>query len=147
MTLFTSDTDKNRFDSRPDRSLLRTARTYLFVSLFTAFFGAVYEWFSFGVYSYFMLYAFAVPLVLGTLPFLMMGMRSRAAAPPLPAGRLWHAGVAVLTVGCLFKGVLDIYGTESDLTPVYWIAGGALLAAALLRAAVKAARTRFSIRF
>ena len=40
--------------------------------------GAVYEHFSFGVYSYFMIYAFSIPLAGGALPFLakfMKGMR------------------------------------------------------------------------
>ena len=34
-------------------------------TLFLVLFGAVYESFSHGVYSYFMLYAFAIPLVFG----------------------------------------------------------------------------------
>ena len=105
---------------------LRTVRNYLFITLFTAFFGAVYETFSFGVYSYFMIYAFAVPLVLGVLPFLLLGMRSRLSGPPL-GRRFWHTGTAVLTVGCIVKGVLDIYGTESTLVYIYWLAGPLLL--------------------
>ena len=50
--------------------------------------------------------------------------------PRLPArygGKLWHTGIATLTVGSLFQDVLEIYGTSSALTPIYWIMGGLLL--------------------
>ena len=68
MTLSTSD---NRY--------LKTSFIYLIVSIVLMIAGAVYEHFSFGVYSYFMIYAFAIPLAGGALPFLakfMKGMRS-----------------------------------------------------------------------
>lgn len=48
----------------------KTALYYLFISLFCILFGAVYELFSHEVYSYFMLYAFVIPLGGGALPFL-----------------------------------------------------------------------------
>ena len=109
----------------PERKRLKAARNYLLVSLFCAFFGAVYELFSHGVYSYFMLYAFAFPLALGTLPEILRGLRG---AEPSPiSAQLWGAGVAALTVGSIFRGILDIYGTSSPLSIVYWIVGGALL--------------------
>lgn len=97
----------------------------LAASLFCALFGAVYEAFGHGVYSYCMIYAFAFPLVLGVLPLLLIGML-RAPYPGRLARNLWHAGIAALTVGSLVSGALEIYGTSSPLTPVYWILGGAL---------------------
>ena len=42
---------------------------YLLVTILCAAFGAVYELFSHGVFSYYMLYAFGVPLLGGVLPF------------------------------------------------------------------------------
>ena len=50
-------------------------------------------------------------------------------------------GVATLTVGCLFPGILDIYGTDSGLGTVYWIAGPPLLVLALLPLLRKRGRT------
>ena len=133
---------------------LALARRDLYAALLCALFGCIYEHFSFGVYSYFMLYAFSVPLVLGVLPFLSMGIRGlwsgkngmknmvekgsddtvskeRAIEWSRGACRLWHAGVAAVTVGFLFKGILDIYGTFSALTYVYWVAGAILLSGAM----------------
>ena len=88
----------------------------------------MYEAFSHGVYSYWMLYAFAFPLALGVLPLLVIRLR-RAPYPNRFARSAWHAGIAALTVFSLVTGVLEIYGTTHPLTAVYWIAGGALLLA------------------
>ena len=90
----------------------------------TALGGFVYEQFSHGVYSGFMVYAFLPPLVLGSCPLLIRALRGKA----LP-GR-WC--VLALTVGCLFQGALEIYGTTSRLVIGYWIAGGACLAGSLV---------------
>lgn len=110
------------------------ALRYLLISLFCALFGAVYEVFSHGVYACGMLYAFAIPLAGGVLPALLlarMGLPLPSCGPQL----LWHFGISALTVGSLFSGALEIYGTASSLTVVYWLAGGTCLLLAVLTAA------------
>ena len=124
--MYTSANENRRLDAA------RAVRNYALVTSFAALFGAVYERFSFGVWSAFMVFAFAVPLVLGVLPWAVNAARPLPVLPPRPARQLWNAGVAVLTVGCLFRGVLDIYGTASALGTVYWIAGPVLLALSLV---------------
>lgn len=57
--------------------MLRLSLYHLIAAIFCAVFGGIYELFSHGVYAYFMIYAFLFPLVLGTLPFLVMGMKAR----------------------------------------------------------------------
>lgn len=113
---------------------LKSVRNFLFITLFCALFGAIYEHFSFGVYSNFMIYAFGWPFVFGALPALyLMGKsddrrKERQKGPSmLWAKRLWHTGIAILTVGSIVRGILDIYGTTSGMTNVYWIVGGAML--------------------
>lgn len=96
-------------------------------TVFLALFGAIYEKFSHEVYSYHMIYAFAVPLLLGVLPDAVLLLRKRH------VGRgalcLWNYGIAMLSVGSVFQGALEIYGTTNSLSIVYPIAGGALLLA------------------
>ena len=114
-----------------DRPALPTAFVCLVISVFVAILGAVYECFSHGVWSAYMVYAFMVPLVLDALPFTLMALRRR----PLPHRwvlNLHHAGVATLTVGSIFEGVLAIYGTTHPMTMVYWFAGPALILLGLL---------------
>lgn len=161
--------------------LIRYSLIYLAAAVFCALFGAVYEIFSHGVFSFFMIYAFAFPLVFGAFPMLWMGLRtakftkeekapvsfetdagedsrfepysgeestdpapyrlnSRESRPEseqvfhLPGSlelNSWGSGIAALTVGSIFRGVLDIYGTTNRLVIVYPVVGGILLAAGL----------------
>lgn len=100
--------------------------TYLLVTIFCAGFGAVYECFSHGVYSYYMIYAFMVPLLGGMLPFYCV-IHFRSKIPRRIARCFQHFGVSTLTVGCLFLGILEIYGTTNRLTILYFIIGGIFL--------------------
>lgn len=114
------------------------ARLYVLAAVNAAVFSAVYEHFSFGVYSPFMIFAFAVPLLMGALAFLLLGRALKKTGTSVPAlvCKFWHAAVATLTVGFLFRGVLDIYGTSSPLGAVYWIASAVLAALSLLALAI-----------
>lgn len=116
--MFTSDINMNR------RRASRTSLIYLIVSLFCVLFGAVYEMFSHEVYSYYMIYAFAFPLLGGTLLFQLISVIGIKHYPHHLSGKLYHSGIAALTVGSIVRGVLDIYGTTNALADYYWIIGG-----------------------
>ena len=108
--------------------MLKTGIVYLLVSLFCFVFGMVYEHFGFGVTSPFMHLAFLIPLLLGALPCLAVALndviRRNTSQRENPAALSFlSAGIATLTVGSLFRGALDIYGTSSPLTVVYPVAG------------------------
>ncbi len=111
----------------------RTLKTHLLGTLagtvFLALFGAVYEVFSHGVYSYWMIYAFAIPLVMGVIPYTILLIRHKT--PEKAFLRLLSAAIAVFSVGCVFIGVLEIYGTTNKLVTVYPIAGSLPLTAAI----------------
>ncbi|MCC8356763.1 MAG: hypothetical protein LJU34_02755 [Oscillospiraceae bacterium] len=107
----------------------RTAFVYLLAAVFCMVFGAVYEHFSHDVYSWYMIYAFAFPLLGGALPFSVMALLDACPVPTRLPLNLYHSGIATLTVGSVFQGVLEIYGTTSRLMRVYWTAGIALTAA------------------
>ena len=113
------------------RFAMNMAKRYLISTIVTAFFGAVYEYFSFGVFSYYMLYAFAFPLVLGIVPWMIIVMDTKDLTgkgfPSKITQNLWGAGITTLTVGAVFHGILDIYGTTSALSKCYFIVGGVLL--------------------
>ena len=112
-------------------------KAYLMATAASAIFGAVYELFSHQVYSRFMIYAFAFPLLLGAIPFFLL--RKRGKPFPGKAAELVHAGVAALTVCSILQGVLEIYGTSNPLTIAYWAVGGALTAAGWLLTFIKQA--------
>lgn len=104
---------------------------YLLVTILCALVGAVYELFSHEVYAYGMLYAFAIPLLGGLLPALLL-LKWNVTLPSDTAPLLWHFGISALTVGSFFSGALEIYGTSSRLTAVYWLLGGVCLLLSLL---------------
>lgn len=110
---------------------------YLAASIVIAAAAAVYGLFSHGVYSYFMTYAFMVPLLAGALPHLTAALKTACGKA---CGSLYEkisgakdaqlALVATLTAGSLLKGVLDIYGTTNRLLAVYPAAAALIVAAA-----------------
>ena len=102
--------------------------TWLKISLFCLLFSAVYEYFSFGVYSVWMIGLFVWPLVLGAGASLLLGK---------DPGRLWNDGVLVLTAGSLLKGIHEIYGTTNVLTGWFLLAGAVLLSSGVLREMMK----------
>ena len=120
MILSTSDIDIQH-------KAAKTAFAYLLISLFCALFGAVYEMYSHGVYSFYMIYAFAFPLAGGTLPFSVFSLLHNPKYPGAVSRNLYHSGIATVTVGCIVRGVLDIYGTTNRLTEIYWYAGVSLI--------------------
>lgn len=107
---------------------IRNSFIYLVISMILAVAGAVYEHFSFGVWSNFMVYAFMIPLAGGALPYMLRYLRGTR--KDAKSEWVWHAGIATLTIGSIVHGILAICGRPNHLTVVYLIAGLALLAGA-----------------
>ncbi len=106
----------------------------LVTAVFIAAFGAVYEHFSFGVYSFYMIYAFAFFLVGGAVFWMLMAKLKKEFSTLFIC--FWNAALTTFTVGSLLKGVLDIYGTSSPLINIFWIVEVLDIAAAFLSEAV-----------
>ncbi len=109
---------------------------YIFATAFVALFGAIYELFSHEVYSYYMIYAFAIPLFLGVIPEIIV-MTAGKKRYYENAQIVWNCGVAALTIGSIFQGILDIYGTTNKLIIVYPVAGFTMLAVGIIVALKK----------
>ena len=131
---------------------------YLAASVIIAAAAAVYGLFSHGVFSYFMTYAFMIPLLAGALPHLLAAMKANGPETMTVAGpegtadaadasakasdiaeKLFDmkdaqfALVATLTAGSLLKGALDIYGTSNALLIAYPVMGALIIAAAAVK--------------
>lgn len=108
----------------------RHALAFAAASLFCAIFAAVYESFSHGVVSLFMVLMFLIPLIPGAGVHLILSAKHLLLSRP--ARNLYNAGIAALTVGSCLEGVLEIYGTSSDIVLVYPAAGVLLIIAAVI---------------
>ena len=115
-------------------STATSLRRYALAALLCAAFSAVYEHFSHGVWSVWMVMLFAYPLVLGVVPALLERMLDFEA--PMTSRQIWACGVMTLAVGSCLRGVLEIYGTTSPLVVFYQPVGLALMSLALLVLAV-----------
>lgn len=122
--------------------LNNTKRLYIYVAitLFCGLFSFVYEHFSHDVYSSYMVYLFAFPLVLGVLP---QGLA--LLFPKLGRGGPWQPvihgfAVATLTVGSLLQGIVEIYGTSTRYITYYFAAGAVLLLMSTVMWAAKPAK-------
>ena len=139
--MFTSVTNNKEFSSigagnadwaaaetgRRSNAAGRIALNYLAASVICAAIGLIYELFSHGVWSTYMTLGWVFPLVLGTLPNLIIRLTG-AREPGVAAENVYACGIATFTTGCMLKGVLEIFGTTSHLLKVYPIAGTALTA-------------------
>ena len=108
-----------------EKDLKLNLRWHLIAAGFLAVFGGIYELFSHGVYSGWMIFAFTVPLFLGALPYALLLHLNRT--PGKAFRNLWNAGIACLSVGSVFQGVLVIYGTTNSLIIAYPIAGSTFM--------------------
>ncbi len=113
-------------------SARRLLRRYIILTIFCGLFGFVYELFSHGVYSNYMVLMFLFPLLGGALPALLLRLLPAAAYPKQASLNAWGCAVATLTVGSCLSGVFEIYGSTSSLIRAYWLAGAALYALAIL---------------
>lgn len=124
--MFISETENQR------KHIGKTGLVYLITALFCAVFGAVYERFSHDVHSGYMIYAFLFPLAGGALPFCGMALLGCRKLPGRLAVNLYNAGIAALTVGSIFHGILQIYGTTNRLSRIYWFLGAEFAIAGIL---------------
>ena len=128
--MFTSANLQTKTDVAAEKTNGTTAAGMLYFTVFAALFGAIYERFSHAVYSYYMIYAFAIPLIGCVLPHTIL--QGQKAQPPRPVAiKLWNYGIVTLTVGSLAKGALDIYGTTRYLVLIYPVCGLLFCLAAL----------------
>ena len=122
-------------------SAIKTGMKYFAASVVIATAAAVYGLFSHGVYSYYMTYAFMIPLLAGAMPHFLTAMKEEGqkadkSEEKKPSGfadifdvyEAQLAFVTTLTAGSLLKGALDIYGTTNRLLIIYPVIALLLLA-------------------
>ena len=104
---------------------MKKSLIYLGISIFVFIFGQIYEYFSHGVYSSYMMFAFLIPFIGLFIPSLLNNLilkRKITDNVTLP----WKCGIATLTVGSIYKGILEIYGISGTFEHVYLIIGSLL---------------------
>lgn len=89
-------------------------------SLIIFLFSIIYESFSHGVYSNYMMFAFLVPLILENLLILFLLTNKKISNI---SNQFLQAGIVTWTIGAIIMGVLEIYGTTNQLVKFYFPVG------------------------
>lgn len=114
----------------------KTGIIFFGFSIFCIVFAAIYEIFSHQVYSAYMIGAFLYPLLGGSIPMAIFYKMKGAFFPNILARYGYYSGIATLTVGSIFQGVLEIYGTTNTLSAIYWYVGIGLVAFGIIAWAI-----------
>lgn len=134
MTLSISDTDN--ITGVFDRAKRRSRILYSASALFFFIFQLIYEHFSHSVISYYMVFAFLIPIAGGLLSelwFRVFRTGSSASSGIFFCSLQLLAGAVMwLTLGSVFEGVLQIYGTTNRLIIVFVIAGCVQMAVSMV---------------
>ena len=92
----------------------------ILMTVITLVFSIIYELFSFGVYSFYMMFAFIIPLISIGINLLLIKYNIGIGKVSY---NLFLASILTFTTMFLIKGILDIYGTSNILVIVYLIVG------------------------
>ena len=109
MILYTLDINKQK-------------KIYLISTIFTLVFGIIYELFSHGVISIYMIFAFIIPL-LGYLLYLLIDKKIIKIKTNINSAILLECGIFTLTIGSIIAGVLEIFGTTNIKVYFYLFIG------------------------
>ena len=114
------------------RGMLRFAIVGVSLALLCVVFTFIYEQFSHGAVSTHMRCMFLMPLVGCGLVGLVGVLTPLHRFVNRAAFNLWNSGIAAWTVGCLFRGIVNISGRYTDLDRLYRVIGWILLGLAVL---------------
>ena len=105
---------------------------YISITIFVLVFSLIYEYFSHNVFSLYMIGAFVIPLcgMIITEIFYRLGRKNKGT--PRIIFQMIAGGVAWLTLGSIFEGVLEIYGTTNQKIVIFWILGFLQVAEAIV---------------
>lgn len=98
-------------------------------SIFTLVFGIIYEMFSHGVISLFMILAFLIPLINLITNIIFINRKIKITKL---SKNFFSMSIYTFTFFSVIKGVLDIYGTTNNLIISYLIVGILLLVSSII---------------
>lgn len=109
--------------------LKKDNKKYIIFMVFCLIFGFVYEIFSHGVYSLFMMCLFVIPLFYLCINLICI---RKSFNIPFVSKKIFDLSMFTFTFFSIVKGVLDIYGTTNSLIYIYLVVGILLLIISLI---------------
>ena len=113
-----------------NKYLKKQSKIYLIISIICLIFSLIYEHFSHEVYSFYMISAFLIPLILGCVVSTFLSMKNIKVSRT--SNNLYNASVATFTIYFIMRGFLEIYGTTNSIINIYLIVGILLLVVSII---------------
>lgn len=113
-----------------NKYLKKQRKIYLIISIICLIFSLIYEHFSHEVYSFYMISAFLIPLILGSVVSTLLSMKNIRVSRI--SNNLYNASVATFTIYFVMRGFLEIYGTTNSIINIYPIVGIILLVVSII---------------
>lgn len=107
-------------------AIKKKIKKYIILSIIIFIFSLIYEFFSHGVYSNYMLLAFLFSLLGGAVIYSIIFLNNKNIISE-KGMNIYDMSLITIMIGSIIKGVLEIYGTTNSLIIVYWIVGIVLL--------------------
>ncbi len=111
------------------KTIRKTIKIYIVVTVISIIFSYIYEMFSYGEYSNYMRFLFVVPIIgeitYEIIYFLKINI-TRATY------NLFNSGIAILMSGMLIKGIINISGRYTNYDIIYWILGTIFILSAII---------------
>ena len=123
--MYISDIDQNDLVVKIRKNKI----SYFFLSILAVAVNYIYGFFGHGVTSNAMTWMFLYPLIGGYLVYFILGkipLQIKSVSHFRVFSNAYNAGIASLTTGSLLTGILEIAGTSSSYTIVFYVIGGIL---------------------
>jgi len=133
VTLYILDINENKKNIK--KHFIKTISSFVVISIFCFVLDKIYAIFGHGVKSDYMRYMFLYPIIGGAVLYMLIALF----IPKLKCIKgyrifynCYNSGIAILTVGSLYIGILEIAGTNSSFSSLFEISGIIVVSSSLL---------------
>ena len=106
-------------------------KKYFILSIVVLIISIIYELFSHGVISYYMILSFLIPLIMGTGIYYLIYKINKKSIYKLPS-QIYNSSILTFLLYFILNGILEIYGTTNNKINIYLLLGFLLLITSII---------------
>ncbi len=106
-------------------------KKYFILSIVVLIISIIYELFSHGVISYYMILSFLIPLIMGTGIYYLIYKINKKSIYKLPS-QIYNSSILTFLLYFILNGILEIYGTTNYKINIYLLLGFLLLITSII---------------
>ena len=106
-------------------------KKYFILSIVVLIISIIYELFSHGVISYYMILSFLIPLIMGTGIYYLIYKINKKSIYKL-SSQIYNSSILTFLLYFILNGILEIYGTTNNKINIYLLLGFLLLITSII---------------